>query len=81
MQRAAEWLDRQNRLGRRVRPGGGSKAGPVNAAMADMTDLFLACLIALRVRTSQTHSTTAKSGSGGCLAGRSGSSAYSATVG
>jgi segregation and condensation protein A len=50
MQRAAEWLDRRNRLGRDVfGRGGGGKAGPVNASAADPADLFRACLIALRL--------------------------------
>lgn len=50
MQRAAEWLDRRKRLGREVfGRGGASEGAPVNVPVADIADLFRACLVALRM--------------------------------
>jgi len=50
MQRAAEWLDRRPQLGREMF-GRGGRAGRAVAVsrVADITDLFRACLLALRV--------------------------------
>jgi len=50
MQRAAEWLDRRPQLGREVfGRGGGVESATAVSRGADVTDLFRACLLALRV--------------------------------
>lgn len=50
MQRAAEWLDRRTQLGRDVfGRGGGVVGGKKTTRAADITDLFRACLLALRM--------------------------------
>ena len=49
MQRAAEWLDRRTQLGREVFARGGSESARAEDRSADITDLFRACLVALRV--------------------------------
>jgi len=51
MQRAAEWLDRRPQLGREVfGRGGGVESALAVSRVADITDLFRACLLALRMR-------------------------------
>jgi segregation and condensation protein A len=50
MQRAAAWLDRQVQLGREVfGRGGGTERPGASALVVDITDLFHACLLVLRV--------------------------------
>jgi segregation and condensation protein A len=50
MQRAAAWLDRRPQLGREIfNRGGGIESAVTISRMADITDLFRACLIVLRV--------------------------------
>lgn len=50
MQRAAGWLDRRPQLGREVfGRGGGAGSAKTRSRVADVTDLFRACLLALRV--------------------------------
>ena len=51
IQRAATWLDRQPQLGREVFSRGGGVVENTGAAfrVADITDLFRACLVVLRV--------------------------------
>ena len=49
IRQAAEWLDQQLQLGRDVFAGGGVVARTSQGRTADITDLFRACLVALRV--------------------------------
>ncbi len=50
MQQAAAWLDRKPQLGREVfARGGGTESTTAHARVGDITDLFRACLVVLRV--------------------------------